>query len=99
MSQFQTSLDCVAVPHDQFAGRSAFRHLHDHQRIGADHDGRGDVADRHLRADLSDVRGQALAANVQLAAGDRGFGLNLRNLRFAVRILCGEPFDFVVNRD
>ena len=85
MSQLQASLICLPLPDHQFAGRRAFRHLHDHQRIRPDHDGRGHVADRHLRPV---DRREALAADVQFAAGDRRFGLNLGNLRSAVANLC-----------
>ena len=49
MSQLQASLDLLAVAHHQFAGGGALRHLDDHQRIGADDDRRGYVADGDAR--------------------------------------------------
>ena len=68
----------VAAFDDQLAGRGAFRHLGDHERIRPTIDGRADVADRDARP----VRlGEAFAANLQLAAGDRRGRRDLGDLR------------------
>ena len=71
----------IAAFHHQFSGGGAFRNAHDDHGVRPDHDRRGHVADGDARPVCA---GKALAADLQLPAGDRGARGHLGDLRFSV---------------
>ncbi len=79
----------LAVLDHQFAGGGAFRHARDDEGIRADDHRRADFADRDARP----VRlREALAANLQLAAGDGGGRSDLCDLRLGSRAISEEAY-------
>ena len=73
--------ECCSFPTMNHCADGALRHAHDHERIRADHHRRGHVAEADIG---SRVRGQALAADLKFAAGNRRGGRDLENLRAGI---------------
>src|ERR1051326_1723721 len=73
------SAGLIARLDNQLAGRGAFGYTHHHVRVGADHYGRRDIADRHTGTQRSR---QTFPTNLKFSAGDgsrRSDGFNLRS--------------------